>query len=255
MLVSVTVPTWSREDRLPALHAQFAAQTYPGPLELVVLDDSPAPSAYFTGLRDARVRYHHAPARATTGGKRDRLLHLARGEIHLQWDDDDRYAPDYVARTVDHLGDHDFFTYDVWHLVREADGSVWRWDTRRLDDVHYVIEGPAGPVRRLGLHDHLQSEARRAAWLHRNRWGFGWKYAYRAEPARAAGVPDLAAASDYAFVERLIARGARLHSAPDLDGVGVHVVQPTSTSRCFPQARVPDDRAARLRALAASGPG
>ena len=249
MLVSVTVPTWNREDRLAALHQRFAQQTWGGELELVILDDSDAPSPYFREVRDERVTYVHAPTRATIGAKRDRLLALARGEIHLHFDDDDLYAPDYVTRTLAHLGEHDFFTYSAWHLYRESDRSVWRWDTRKLADRHYVVEGPALPPRQLALYDHLQSAERRAAWLHRNQWGYGFKYAYRRDAARAVGFADLRHGSDYELVRGLIERGASLRTAPDDDGVAIHVMQPTSTSRCFPQARVPEHLARRLVAL------
>ena len=250
MKVTITVPTWNRDDRLPALHARFEAQTWRGDLGLVILDDSPAPSRYFAGVRSPRVRYLHDPVRATTGAKRDRLLDLADGDIHLQWDDDDLYAPEYVERTLGHLGDHDFFTYAAWHLYREVDGSVWRWDTRALAEVHYVVDGTAARPRPIAMYEQLGSEARRADWLHRNHWGYGFKYAYRRAAARAVGFPDLAFAADYELVRGLLARGARLASAPDDDGVVIHVMQPASTSRCFPQARVPAARARALRAFA-----
>lgn len=249
MLVSVTVPTWNREERLPALYATFAAQTWPGELELVVLDDSELPSPFFTALRDERVRYLHVPGRTTIGAKRDRLLDLARGEVHVQFDDDDRYAPEYVARTLAHLGERDFFTYCTWHLLRESDGSVWYWDTRKLADLHYCVEGPATAPRRVAMYDHLQSAERRASWLHRVQWGYGFKYAYRRAAARAVGFADLPHGSDYELVRGLIANGVALHCAPDPEGLAIHVMQPASTSRCFPQSRVPAEHAATLRAF------
>lgn len=253
MLVSVTVPTWDREARLPALYAQFAQQTWPGDLELVVLDDSPAPSPFFRALRDERVRYVHDPVRATTGAKRDRLLGLARGEVHVQFDDDDRYAPAYVATALAHLGDHDLWTASAWHLHRELDGSTWYWDTRRVDDLHYIVEGaadPARPLHAIAMRDHLGSDARRAAWLDQNLWGYGFSYVYRAAPARAVGVPGAARGSDFLFVQRLRAAGARLHATPDEEGLVVHVLQATSSTRCFPQYRLPEHVARRLAAAA-----
>ena len=92
-----------------------------------------------------------------------------------------------------------------------------------------------------------------SAWLHRNQWGYGFKYAYRRDAARAVGFPDLPFAADYELVRGLVARGASLAAAPDDDGVVIHVMQPSSTSRCFPQARVPPARARALRAFAVDG--
>src|SRR5581483_12155914 len=93
MKVSVVTPTYAREKYLPSLHACFSAQTH-AERELLVLDDSPAPSAFFRGLADPRVRYLHVPGRLTIGEKRNRLIELATGEAIAFFDDDDYYAPE-----------------------------------------------------------------------------------------------------------------------------------------------------------------
>ena len=237
MLVSVTVPTFGREEFLPALHANFERQSYPD-LELVVLDDSPVPSSYFSALRSDRVRYLHTPTRASIGAKRNRLLELARGEVVVQFDDDDIYAPNYVAAALDRLGDADLFTYDGWYLQRVIDGSLWYWDTTRIADPHFVVHGQAAPLQVLGLGAQFKTAADRQQFLDSNHWGYGFSYVYRREMALRARFPDRDKGEDFALVQAMQRLGAKLHSAPDIDGQVLHLLHPKSTSRCFPQYRL-----------------
>ena len=65
-LVSCVVPTTGGRQWCHAqLHARFDSQTYPNK-ELVVLDDAPTPSPFFSTLTDHRVRYVHRLPSATT---------------------------------------------------------------------------------------------------------------------------------------------------------------------------------------------
>lgn len=237
MLVSVAVPTFGREEFLPALHASFEQQSYPD-LELLVLDDSPEPSPFFSALRSDRVRYLHDPVRTSIGSKRNRLLELARGEVVVQFDDDDRYAPSYVAAIVDRLADADLFTYDGWYLQRVIDGSLWFWDTTRIDDPHFVVHGQAAPLQIIGLAGQLKTEADRRNFNEANQWGYGFSYAYRREPALRARFPSIDKGEDFGLVQSLRQLGAKLRSAPDIDGQVLHLLHPGSTSRCFPQYRL-----------------
>lgn len=254
MLVSITVPTHNRESRLPMLHAQFEHQSWSGgELELVVLDDSPEPSAYFRSVRSDRVRYIHDPVRASVGAKRARLLELAKGECHIHFDDDDFYAPDYVATTLAHLSDNDFFHYDTWHIYRECDQTIWFWDTRELLGLHFEVSGSASEVpkviRTWAQQNDVATNQNALDWLHKNRWGWGFCYAYRSAIARRAGFPDVWHGEDYQFVKRLQALGARMHLAPDDAGRCVHVLRSEGSARCFPQYRLPDHLARHLLAL------
>src|SRR3954471_5913053 len=106
MKVSVVTPTFGREKYLPGLLACFAAQTHTD-RELLILDDSPAPSTFFGGLADSRVRYVHSKERLTIGEKRNRLVEMATGEVIASFDDDDYYAPGYLTAMLDGLGDAD----------------------------------------------------------------------------------------------------------------------------------------------------
>ena len=114
-LVSVVVCTYPPRHHLhAALYAMFAAQTYPR-LELVVYDSDGAPSPFFAACADPRVRFYHEgepydagapPPRGgwtPIGAKRNALLGLARGAAVALFDDDNVYAPTYVAVMAAHL--------------------------------------------------------------------------------------------------------------------------------------------------------
>jgi glycosyltransferase involved in cell wall biosynthesis len=97
-LVSCIMPTAERRAFVPLALAAFAAQTYPS-LELIVVDDGADPVADLVP-GDPRVRYIRLPGRRSIGSKRNLACAEARGEILIQWDDDDWYAPQRVAVQV-----------------------------------------------------------------------------------------------------------------------------------------------------------
>jgi glycosyltransferase involved in cell wall biosynthesis len=243
VLVSIVTPTHGRARLLPRLARCFARQSYPE-LELVVLDDSPEPAASFT--QDPRVRYVHDPVRTSIGHKRNRLLELARGELVVHFDDDDLYAPGYVAAVVDKLSGADFFTFSAWHLWRHADRSLWYWDTTRIAEPHFVVGGAPHESLRLLYPAEGVAEPARRAFVENNLWGYGFSYAYRRDLARRVEFPDRDHGEDLELVQRLGRQGARIAAAADPEGLVLHVLHEGSTSRCFPQYRLPAQQLGRL---------
>jgi glycosyltransferase involved in cell wall biosynthesis len=77
---SIITPTHHRESRLRVQYRGISEQTERD-FEWLILDDSPEPSIYFTGLADDRVRYRHVKQRMSIGAKRNFLNECARGEI------------------------------------------------------------------------------------------------------------------------------------------------------------------------------
>jgi glycosyltransferase involved in cell wall biosynthesis len=96
--VSCVVPTFNRRRFVPQAVRLLARQDYPH-LELVVVDDGTEPVEDLLG-GFPRVRYVRLGERATIGRKRDIAVEAASGEIVVQWDDDDWYAPHRVSRQV-----------------------------------------------------------------------------------------------------------------------------------------------------------
>src|SRR5262245_42532069 len=101
--ISVVSPTYNRQERHENLYKAFSQQTYPD-RELLVLDDSEAPSPFFSALKDPLVQYYHLACRMGLGTKRNSLVKAAKGELIAHFDDDDYYAPTYLQVMQKELG-------------------------------------------------------------------------------------------------------------------------------------------------------
>ena len=247
MRVSVITPTFGRERFLPSLYRCFAEQTHED-RELLVYDDSPTPSRFFTSLSasaalsDPRVRYLHAPARLTIGEKRNRLIELAHGELIAFFDDDDHYAPGYLAAMVAALGDADFVKLAGWFALSIPDDAFFFWDTAQNHPLHYKVgEGPVGFVT---------SGQFKPDFVAKNVDGYGFSYLFRRAvfdsnlgPAR---FPARNFGEDLPFVVALRAAGATVRHASDDAGLVVHLLHNRNSSVIFPQYRLPRALAARL---------
>ena len=106
--VSVIVPAFREENVIVKTIESLIAQVYPGPLEVIVVDDG-SPDATFERARDAfgshpRVRIFRKP----NGGKASALnygLEVASGEIVICLDADTVFVPNTVAELVEPLRD------------------------------------------------------------------------------------------------------------------------------------------------------
>jgi len=245
MRVSVITPTFGRERFLPSLYRCFAEQSYE-PRELLVYDDSPLPSRFFSALSDARVRYLHAPSRLTIGEKRNRLIELAQGEVIAQFDDDDHYAPGYLAAMVGALGDADMVKLGGWFALSIPDDAFFFWDTTQNHPLHFKVgEGAIGFVT---------SAQFKPDFVAKNVDGYGFTYLFRrAAINQRAGVaadpvrfPAQNFGEDLPFVRALRAAGAAIHLVDDDAGLVVHLLHDRNSSVIFPQYRLPRALAARL---------
>lgn len=101
-LVSVVLTTRDRPHLLPiALHC-FAHQTYAN-RELVVVDDGLDHPADVSSLPAEAVRVVRVPAGTPLGVKLNYGVDAARGRLCMKMDDDDWYAPEYLATSVEAL--------------------------------------------------------------------------------------------------------------------------------------------------------
>jgi len=133
----------------------FLAQSYPN-RELVVVDDGVQDySAVLSRVPADRLIHHRLvkdPA-TTLGALRNLSLDLARGELIAQWDDDDWFDPDRLARQLVALGDHAacWCPVALMHLAEPAwlnrpyigwfQGGVPSTILhRRRDDIRYPLE-------------------------------------------------------------------------------------------------------------------
>ena len=99
--VSIAIRAF-RSRWLAEAMASVLTQTYRD-LELVIYDDAGDLEALATATGDPRVRYHRAGERRTASGRFTAALARCRGEFIGILDDDDAYAPDFVASLVQAL--------------------------------------------------------------------------------------------------------------------------------------------------------
>src|SRR5437868_1996575 len=101
--VSIITPTFNRHALLRAQYDIVRAQSCQD-FEWLILDDGPEPAAFFQQLSDPRIRYTHLPgAPMLVSAKRNWLCERSRAPVIAQFDDDDYYAPAYLATMLARL--------------------------------------------------------------------------------------------------------------------------------------------------------
>lgn len=137
-LVSMVMTTRDRPRFLATALRCYAAQTHPR-RELIVVDDGDAVPADPTAVAAVGGRIVRAAPGTPIGTKLNLGLEQARGELCQKMDDDDWYAPAYVATfvramsaswrvacrpTVAFVTPFLFFELAAWEVRRSADGNV-----------------------------------------------------------------------------------------------------------------------------------
>lgn len=191
-LVSCIMPTRGRPDFARQAVRYFQRQDYPN-TELVIVEDGPP--ALAPGLPDdPRVRLIPSDISRTIGALRNIACQHARGEIVVQWDDDDWHGPRRLSRQVADilageaditaLRDATVFDLDPWQF--------WRFSAR--------------------LHRQMFVRDVHGGTLAFRRWV--WE--------RLARYPDRSLAEDAAFLDQAVRRGARLR-AQSADGLFLYL--------------------------------
>mmetsp|Transcript_85568 Transcript_85568/g.276135 ORF Transcript_85568/g.276135 Transcript_85568/m.276135 type:complete len:465 (+) Transcript_85568:125-1519(+) len=104
--VSVQIITYNRPRLLAQALEQVAAQDYPGHLEVVVVDDSPASAAAVIERHRGGVAAQYlylADRRYTIGEKRNLAVANSVGDIICIWDDDDIFPVDRIRQQVSRM--------------------------------------------------------------------------------------------------------------------------------------------------------
>jgi hypothetical protein len=183
-LVSCIMPTADRPEFAAQAIRCFARQEYPR-RELIVIDDGQHSVADLTH-NQPNVRYIRLARRQSCGAKRNIACEAARGEICIQWDDDDWSGPgriDRQVRPIVHgLADVTALTDTLVFDLRQW--QAWRWTREEFQRLFYR-----------GVHCGTLA-FRRAVWQ------------------RASRYPDAWRGSDLGFIRPAVERGARLLGVP-----------------------------------------
>jgi len=231
--VSIITPTFNREQFLPLAHRCFRAQTYHD-LEWLVLDDSPAPSAYLQAHGDPRVRYFHSAERLPIGRKRNRLIAEAAGDVIVQFDDDDYYSPGYVARMVARLNEgFDLVKLSAWFLYSVPYRSLGYWDLTVKEGRHYRWSPQEGPPQVIVVRPTSDPA------VANNHLGFGFSYVFRRKVWEAIPFSDDADWNEDTPFAVAADRAFRVLHFKDRRGLCLHILHEGNISRSFPQYRLP----------------
>ncbi len=232
-VVSIITPSFGRHSLLEAQHRIVAAQTV-ADFEWLILDDSPEPSSYFAGLNDPRIRYTHQPARMIVAAKRNWLCERSAAPVIAQFDDDDYYAPHYLATMLARLDQTkaDITKLSAWFVYSAQLKRLGYWDTANTLGLHFTF----GPEKSLqGFVNQTAPENMKNNYL-----GYGFSYVFRKSAWEKAPFPPVEYASDYGFVADAIAKGCTFDHFADTEGLCLHILRTDNMSRSFPQHLLPD---------------
>jgi len=123
-LVSCIMPTFDRRRFVTIAVDCFLAQDWPRK-ELIVVDDGTDPVGDLCRHRD--IRYIRLPHRTSIGNKRNLACQEARGDVIMQWDDDDWYGPDRLRRQALPIldGSADLTGIDNRYVLQLPSGDFW----------------------------------------------------------------------------------------------------------------------------------
>lgn len=106
ILVSVVIPTYSRNNTLKRAIGSVLNQTYTN-FEIIVVDDNPANSEWrastasiMAGYTDQRVRYIQNDHNMGGGLTRNEGIKASKGEYIAFLDDDDEYYPERIEKQL-----------------------------------------------------------------------------------------------------------------------------------------------------------
>ena len=238
--VSIITPTFNRPALLIAQEKIVRAQSEQD-FEWLILDDSPQPCAHFSGHSDPRIRYHHlAEAPMLVSAKRNWLCERTKAPVIAQFDDDDYYAPDYLATMLARLKQTgaDITKLSAWFVYSAQLKRLGYWDTVNALGLHFTF-GPE-PVLNAFFNKEVPDNMRN------NYAGYGFSYVFKKSMWDKAPFPPVKYASDSGFVAAGMAKGCRLDHFADERGLCLHVLRKDNMSRSFPQYLLPDFMLAKL---------
>ena len=99
-LVTLITPTGSRPLAFSMCESMMARQTYKGPLQWIVVDDSWPPTLTMMGQQYVRGPVDWNPSINTQRPNMEAALQHVKGDIILIIEDDDWYAPNYIETMV-----------------------------------------------------------------------------------------------------------------------------------------------------------
>jgi hypothetical protein len=148
--VSCQCITFGRPALLNEAVESFLRQDYPGPKELIILNDHPEVLLHEFASEEVKVINVNSRFR-TIGEKRNACCALCSGDIIFPWDDDDISLPWRISFTLEQMTNLQYFKPD----------RLWYWANGRLTEKQAVAHAMGAWSKSLfdevGGYPHLQS--------------------------------------------------------------------------------------------------
>ncbi len=227
MKVSVITPTADRETYLEGLYKLLKRQTHTD-WEWLIYDTSARPHAF----SDPRIYYHHSNAVVSIGEKRNHLFKVLTGDVIVQCDDDDYYAPTYLESVASRLQVAPFVHLQSWFTYDLKTQQLFYRVIGEEQQTRYVVNALSGScIREVDFHEKSHVATRQA--------GYGFSYAYRKEVSERCAYSDLDLKEDLAFFRSVEEAGFPMCAHHDQKGETVHLIHEMNTSSDYPQYRIP----------------
>jgi glycosyltransferase involved in cell wall biosynthesis len=226
-MVSVITPTRNRDRFLKNALRYFRSQDYTN-IEWLILDDGLHATECRGDLSDENIFYQYTDRKITIGEKRNILIEKARGEIIIQFDDDDYYAPNYVSSMVSAMTElgADLINLRGWFLYDIRSDFFGYWDLMQKEGPHYRCDHDGVALTMLSPENNLGFE--------NNELGFGFSYAFTRRVWEEVRFPSTDWNEDGEF--SLHAKEKfKVDGIHDTKGICLHFLHQDSTSLCFPQ--------------------
>jgi len=164
----------------------------------------------------------------SVGEKRNILVEQARGEIIVQFDDDDYYAPNYVSSMVSALTDlnADLINLRGWFMYDVRSNFFGYWDLMQKEGPHYRCDREGVALTMLSPENNLDFE--------NNQLGFGFSYAFKRKVWEEIKFPTIDWNEDGEFSLKVRSKFT-VDGIHDTQGICLHFLHNNSTSCCFPQ--------------------
>lgn len=140
-MVSVIVPVYNGEHRLPTLLSALHAQTYTN-LEIVIVDNNSTDRTAAIIQADPSVRYVWEGLQQGCSAARNAALQVAKGEILAFTDDDCIPDPEWVSEGVRSLsnGDYHLAGGNIQFFLSQTPGyAEWLDASQFLNQAKYVL--------------------------------------------------------------------------------------------------------------------
>jgi len=217
--VSIVAPSMSKRQHYHEnLWRCFEAQTWADKELIVVETYEDAPSKFLQQKAMVDERIVHITIKVqpgqdfTVGLKRNMTLHMATGEYIVNFDDDDLYAPGYVAKMVSLMQKERLVgvTLSAWYNYYIGKGVCTFSDPESWDE---WVDSPAE------LDDIL--------------YGYGFSYTHRRQASLLFPYPNVGFAEDAPFFLKLreVYGNDKVLLYKDVEGLCIHIMHRANTAQ------------------------